>query len=91
VHFGLAPKERTRRGFRVEEAVMKEIKRRQHHSGPYRQRGVELLLTGKAVTELAGELGVPQSTLDGWKRKYLLDRAERPVDVEGMSQAMASS
>src|ERR1700691_4051707 len=81
---GLAPKVRTG-GMRVEEAVMKEIKRRKHHSREYRQRAVELLLTGKSLSELAGDLGVAQSTLEGWKQRYLLDRSERPVDVEGMS------
>jgi transposase-like protein len=70
---------------RVEEAVMKEIKRRKHHSREYQQRAVELLLTGKSLSELAGDLGVVQSTLEGWKQRYLLDRSERPVDVEGMS------
>ena len=63
---------------------MKEIKRRKHHSREYRQRAVELLLTGKSLTELAGDLGVAQSTLEGWKQRYLLDRSERPVDVEGI-------
>jgi transposase len=70
----------------VEEAVIKEIKSRKHHSRQYRQRAVELLLTGKTVAELAVDLGLTQSTLDNWKRRYLLDRSERPVDVEGMNE-----
>ncbi len=36
---------------------MKEIKRRRHHSREYRRQAVELLLTGKPLSELAADLG----------------------------------
>ena len=48
----------------MEEAVMKEIKRRRHHSREYRRKAVELLLTGKPLHELAGDLGVKQIQFD---------------------------
>lgn len=81
---GLAPKVRTR-GVVLEEAVMKEIKRRRHHSREYRRQAVELLLTGKPLSELAGDLGVGKSTLIGWKDRYLVEMAQEPADVKGLA------
>ena len=69
----------------MEEAVMKEIKRRRHHSREYRRKAVELLLTGKPLHELAGDLGVSKSSLIGWKNRYLVDMAEEPADVKGLA------
>ena len=64
---------------------MKEIKRRRHHSREYRRQAVELLLTGKPLSELAGDLGVGKSTLIGWKDRYLVEMAQEPADVKGLA------
>jgi transposase len=80
---GLAPKVRTH-GVELEEAVMKEIKRRRHHSREYRRKAVELLLTGKPLSELAGDLGVGKATLINWKDRYLVEMAQEPADVKGL-------
>jgi transposase-like protein len=64
---------------------MKEIKtRRRQHSREYRRRAVELLLTGKTLTELAADLGIARSTLISWKEKYLVDMAGEPQDVQAL-------
>jgi len=68
----------------LEEAVMKEIKRRRHHSREYRRKAVELLLTGKPLNELAADLGVGKSTLINWKDQYLVEMAQEPADVKGL-------
>jgi transposase len=82
---GLAPKVRTG-GVRLEELVMKEIKRRRRqHSREYRRKAVELLMTGKTLAELAADLGIAQSTLISWKEKYLVEMAEEPRDAREMS------
>jgi transposase-like protein len=82
---GLAPKVRTG-GVRLEELVMKEIKRRRRqHSREYRRKAVELLLTGKTLAELAADLGIAQSTLISWKEKYLVEMAEEPRDAREIS------
>src|SRR6185436_19280864 len=81
---GLAPKVRTG-GVALEEAVMKEIKRRRHHSREYRRKAVELLLTGKTTSELARDLGVSKTALCKWKDEYLLEMAQEPGDVKGLS------
>jgi transposase-like protein len=82
---GLAPKVRTG-GLRLEELVMKEIKRRRRqHSREYRRKAVELLLTGKTLAELAADLGIAQSTLISWKEKYLVEMAEEPRDAREIS------
>jgi len=69
----------------MEAAVMKEIKRRRHHSREYRRQAVELLLTGKPLSELAQDLGVGKSTLISWKDRYLVEMAEEPADVKGLA------
>jgi transposase len=81
---GLASKVRTG-GVALEEAVMKEIKRRRHHSREYRNKAVELLLAGKTLEDLAGDLGVAKSTLIRWKEDYLVDLAQHPKELEGLS------
>lgn len=60
---------------------MKQLKSRKHHSKAFRRRAVELLLTGRTLTELANELGVNASTLCRWKEDYLQDLAAQPTDV----------
>jgi transposase-like protein len=60
---------------------MENIKRRQHHSREYRHKAVELLLTGKPVSDLARDLGISPSALVKWKNQYLLDMAAEPGDV----------
>ena len=64
---------------------MKEIKRRRHHSRAYRNKAVELLLAGKTLEDLAGDLGVVKSTLIRWKEDYLVDLAQHPKELEGLS------
>jgi transposase len=64
---------------------MKEIKRRRHHSREYRRKAVELLLTGKPLRELAGDLGVGVATLVRWKEGYLVEMAQEPADVKGLA------
>lgn len=64
---------------------MKEIKRRRHHSREYRRQAVELLLTGRPLSELAGDLGVAKSTLINWKDQFLVEMAEEPADVKGLA------
>jgi transposase len=60
---------------------MKHLKSRKHHSKAFRTRAVELLLTGRTLTELARELGVHASTLFHWKEDYLKELADQPADV----------
>ena len=69
----------------MEEAVMKEIKRRRHHSREYRRKAVELLLTGRTIGELATDLGVSRSALTKWKEDYLLEMAQEPGDMQQWS------
>jgi transposase len=64
---------------------MKEIKRRRHYSREYRRRAVELLLTGKSLNELATDLGVSRTALHEWKEAYLLEMAQEPGDVKGLT------
>ena len=82
---GLAPKVRTE-SVTLEEAVMKEIKRRRHHSRGYRRKAVELLLTGKTISELAADLGVSRAALHKWKSEYLIEMAQEPADAQKLSQ-----
>jgi transposase-like protein len=64
---------------------MKHLKSRRHHSKEYRKQAVELLLTGRTLRDLAGELNVGVSTLQEWKEKYLQELATEPADVAGLS------
>jgi transposase len=81
---GLASKVRTH-GVALEEAVMREMKRRRHHSREYRKKAVELLLAGKTLEELAMDLGVAKSTLIRWKEDYLVDLAQHPKELDGLT------
>jgi transposase len=64
---------------------MKHLRSRKHHSREFRRQAVELLLTGRTLRELAAELQVGASTLQEWKEKYLLELAQEPTDVAGLS------
>jgi transposase-like protein len=47
-------------------------------------RAVELLLTGRTLTELAEELGVHAVTLCRWKEDYLKELAAQPPDTASL-------
>jgi transposase len=68
-----------------EATVMKHLKRRKHHSKAFRKEAVELLLTGRTLRELAGELQVGVSTLQEWKEAYLAELEHQPADVARLS------
>jgi len=75
-----APKMWTR-AVSFEASVMKHLKSQKRHSKAYRKQAVELLLTGRTVSELAAELCVGVSTLNRWKEEYLADMAAVPTDT----------
>jgi len=60
---------------------MKHLKTRKHHSKAFRKEAVELLLTGRTLAELASELNVGVSTLQGWKEQYLAELSAQPSDT----------
>jgi transposase-like protein len=60
---------------------MKHLKSQKRYSKRYRTQAVELLLTGRTVSELAVELCVGASTLNRWKEEYLADLAAQPADT----------
>jgi transposase-like protein len=60
---------------------MKQLKSQKRHSQAFRKEAVELLMTGRTLGELAGELAVPVSTLHKWKEDYLLELKHQPTDV----------
>ena len=60
---------------------MKQIKSQKRHSKAFRKEAVELLMTGRTVTELAGELCVGVSTLHRWKEEYLMELNAQPTDT----------
>src|SRR6516162_11332787 len=76
----VAPKAWTR-AVSFEATVMKHLKSQKRHSKAYRKQAVELLLTGRTVSELAAELCVGVSTLNRWKEEYLADMAAVPTDT----------
>lgn len=63
---------------------MKHLKSEKRHSKAFRKEAVELLLTGRTLSELAGELAVPVSTLHKWKEDYLLELKYQPTDVTAL-------
>jgi transposase-like protein len=63
---------------------MKHLKSRKHHSKAFRKDAVELLLTGRTLQELAGELGVSAMTLYRWKEEYLMELANSPPDTANL-------
>ena len=63
-------------------------KPRRHYDENYKQHAVELTLRGdRAVTEVARELGVAESMLYEWRRKY----APRPGLPAGGPQSLAEA
>lgn len=64
---------------------MKNIKQRRHHSLEYRRKAVELLLAGQTLEDLARDLGVAKSTLIRWKDDYLIDLAQAPKELDGLT------
>jgi transposase-like protein len=60
---------------------MKHLKSQKKHSKAFRKEAVELLLTGRTITELAAELCVGVSTLHRWKDEYLLELNAQPPDA----------
>jgi transposase len=63
---------------------MKEIKSRKRHSNAFKKEAVELLLTGRPVAELAGELGVGIASLHRWKDQYLMELSAQPPDTASL-------
>lgn len=63
---------------------MKHLKEQKRHSKAYRRQAVELLMTGRTLSDLAAELGVGVSTLHRWKQEYLLELAEQPADTQAL-------
>lgn len=60
-------------------------KQRKHYDENYKRHAVELTLRGdRSVTKVAGELGVAESMLYEWRRKY----APRPGAQTGASQSL---
>jgi transposase len=63
---------------------MKHLKDQKRHSKAYRRQAVELLMTGRTLSELANELGVGVATLHRWKQEYLLELSEQPTDTQAL-------
>ena len=63
---------------------MKHLKEQKRHSKAYQRQAVELLMSGRTMSELSAELGVHPSTLQRWKEAYLLDMAESPADTQAL-------
>ena len=63
---------------------MKQLKSQQKHSKAFRKEAVELLMTGRTLTDLAGELGVSIAALHKWKKDYLLELEHQPTDVTAL-------
>ena len=60
---------------------MNHLQSRKHHSKVFRKQAVELLLTGRTVADLAGELQVGVATLNRWKQEYLAELSANPPDT----------
>ena len=63
---------------------MKHLKEQKKHSRAYRRQAVELLMTGRTISDLATELGVGVATLHRWKQEYLMELAEQPADTKAL-------
>lgn len=63
---------------------MKHLKEQKRHSKAYRRQAVELLMTGRTLSDLASELGVSVPTLHRWKEEYLMEVAEQPADARAL-------
>jgi transposase-like protein len=81
----VAPKEWTR-PVSFEATVMKHLKeRRKRHSKAFRKQAVELLLTGRSLEDLSGELGIGRTTLQEWKEWYLREMDSHPADLQQLT------
>ena len=60
---------------------MKHLKSQKRHSKAFRKEAVELLLTGRTLSELAAELCVSVATLHRWKEEYLMELSAQPADT----------
>ena len=63
---------------------MKHLKEQKRHSKAYRRQAVELLMSGRTLSDLASELGVSVPTLHRWKEEYLMEVAEQPADTQAL-------
>ena len=63
---------------------MKHLKEQKRHSKAYRRQAVELLMTGRTLSDLASELGVSVASLHRWKEQYLMEAAEQPADAQAL-------
>jgi transposase len=63
---------------------MDHLKSRKHHSKAFRKQAVELLLTGRPISDLAKELCVGIATLHRWKNEYLMELSAQPADTAQM-------
>lgn len=63
---------------------MKQLKEQKRHSKAFRRQAVELLMTGRTLSDLASELGVSVASLHRWKEQYLLEMAEQPADAQAL-------
>lgn len=68
-----------------ETTVTNHLKRRKHHSKAFRKQAVELLLTGRTLTDLAAELHIGVTTLQEWKEEYLTEMDHQPLDTTTLS------
>jgi transposase len=80
----VAPKGWTR-DVPFETTVMNHLKGRKHHSKAFRKQAVELLLTGRTLTDLASELHIGVTTLQEWKEEYLTEMDHQPLDTTTLS------
>jgi len=51
---------------------------RREHDPVLRRRAIDLLESGKAVREVAEELGVSGQSIYTWRRQYLIDSGQEP-------------
>jgi transposase len=63
---------------------MKHLKSQKRYSRAFRKEAVELLLTGRTLSELAADLAVPVSTLHAWKEEYLMELEHQPRDIASL-------
>ena len=66
-------------------------KPRRHYDENYKRHAVELTLRGdRSVTQVAGELGVAESMLYEWRRKYAPRPGAATGGPESLEQAIQS-
>jgi transposase len=57
--------------------LTEHMKHGKRYSAQFKHDAVELLISGKSISELALDLHVPVTTLWRWKKEYLRDLDER--------------